>query len=239
MELVRSLLQIRQTLGPGDVDVEGLSPRGRGNPNPLVTETVDIGSIPAWAGEPGWTISFKLPGKVYPRVGGGTMGGGASALDQHGLSPRGRGNLPRWSPPNPRWGSIPAWAGEPFWTWIYPVTLKWGSPHIWPDRRRSRFRRSSFHRRCLPAYRIVDCGVLNTSAGMPSAASRMGVEALPGAFPGKGRDRDCRKPGEIVDLTLSSGRGPGRASPQVSITSWKCAKNQVVVQRKCAESSWR
>ena len=28
-------------------------------------------------------------------------------------------------------------------------------------------------------------------------------------------------------------------SPQVSITSWKCAKNQVVVQRKCAESSWR
>ena len=53
------------------------------------------------------------------------------------------------------------------------------------------------------------------------------------------RDRDCRKPGEIADLTLSSGRGPGRVSPQVSIASWKCAKNQVVVQRKCAESSWR
>ena len=67
------------------------------------------------------------------------------------------------------------------------------------------------------------CGS-STSAGMPSAASRMGVEALPGAFTGKRGDRDCRKPGEIADLTLSSGRGPGRASPQVSIASWKCAK---------------
>ena len=67
------------------------------------------------------------------------------------------------------------------------------------------------------------CGS-STSAVMPSAASRMGVGALPGAFPGKRGDRDCRKPGEIADLTLSSGRGPGRASPQVSIASWKCAK---------------
>ena len=32
--------------------------------------------------------------------------------------------------------------------------------------------------------RLPDVG--QTSAGMPSAASRMGVEALPGAFPGKG-----------------------------------------------------
>ena len=47
------------------------------------------------------------------------------------------------------------------------------------------------------------CGS-STSAGMPSAASRMGVEALPEAFQGKG-DRDWRKPGEIADLTLSSG----------------------------------
>ena len=28
--------------------------------------------------------------------------------------------------------------------------VSWGSPHIWSDRRRSRFRGSSFHRRCLP-----------------------------------------------------------------------------------------
>ena len=74
------------------------------------------------------------------------------------------------------------------------------------------------------------CGS-STSAGMPSAASRMGVAALPGAFTGEGGDRDCRKPREIADLTLSSGRGPGRVSPQVLITSWKCANNQVVVRR--------
>ena len=125
------------------------------------------------------------------------------------------------------------WTVDALWA---AARVSWGSPHIWPDRRRSRFRWSSFHRRCLPAYRIVGP---QTSAGMPSAASRMGVEALPGAFPGKGGGRDWRKPGEIADLTLSSGRGPGRVSPQVSITSWKCAKNQVVVQRKWAESSWR
>ena len=81
------------------------------------------------------------------------------------------------------WTSWMGWTVEVLWA---AARVSWGFPHIWPDRRRSRFRRSSFHRRCLPAYRIVDCGVLNTSAGMPSAASRMGVEALPGAFPGKG-----------------------------------------------------
>ena len=66
--------------------------------------------------------------------------------------------------------------------WAAPrVSL--GFPHIWSDRRRSRFRGSAFHRRCcLPAYRSGS----SASAGMPSAASRMGVEALPGAFPGKG-----------------------------------------------------
>ena len=74
------------------------------------------------------------------------------------------------------------WTLEGLWA---AARVSWGSPHIWPDRRRSRFRRSSFHRRCLPAYRMW--GFLNTSTGMPSAASRMGVEALPEAFQGKGR----------------------------------------------------
>ena len=102
--------------------------------------------------------------------------------------------------------------------WAAPrVSL--GFPHIWSDRRRSRFRGSAFHRRCLPAYQMwvlkppPECP--QTSAGMPSAASRMGVGALPGAFPWKGGGRDCRKPGEIADLTLSSGRGPGRAAGAV------------------------
>ena len=94
---------------------------------------------------------------------------------------------------------------------------------------------SSFHRRCcLPAYQMWVLNLRrNALSGLQNGrrgpSRRFSVE----------RDRDCRKPGEIADLTLSSGRGPGRVSPQVSITSWKCAKNQVVVQRKCAQSSWR
>ena len=73
------------------------------------------------------------------------------------------------------------WTVDALWA---AARVSWGFPHIWSDRRRSRFRGSSFHRRCcLPAYRM--CGS-STSAGMPSAASRMGVEALPGAFPGRG-----------------------------------------------------
>ena len=39
------------------------------------------------------------------------------------------------------------------------------------------------------------CGS-STSAGMPSAASRMGVEALPGAFPGKGGTGIAENPGK-------------------------------------------
>ena len=106
--------------------------------------------------------------------------------------------------------------------------VSWGSPHIWPDRRRSRFRRSSFHRRCcLPAYRIVDCGVLNTSAGMPSAASRMGVAALPGAFTGEGGDRDWRiedRGGCPPKCQLQAGN-----APKIRLASSENAQNQVGV----------
>ena len=70
------------------------------------------------------------------------------------------------------------WTVDALWA---AARVSWGSPHIWSDRRRSRFRGSSFHRRCLPAYRMWV-----SLRRMPSAASRMGVEALPGAFPGRG-----------------------------------------------------
>ena len=43
--------------------------------------------------------------------------------------------------------------------------------------------------------RLPDVGP-QTSAGMPSAASRMGVEALPGAFPGKGGTGIVENPGK-------------------------------------------
>ena len=110
------------------------------------------------------------------------------------------------------------WTVEVLWA---AARVSWGFPHIWSDRRRSRFRGSSFHRRCcLPAYRMW---VLNLRRNALSSLQN-GRRGPSRRFPGKGGDWDCRKPGEIADLTLSSGRGPGRVSPQVSISSWKCAK---------------
>ena len=61
--------------------------------------------------------------------------------------------------------------------------VSWGFPHIWPEVQ------VPFPLEFIPpalSPRLPDCGgggVPQTSAGMPSAASRMGVEALPGAFP--------------------------------------------------------
>ncbi len=91
----------------------GLSPRGRGNRQRAVRLTADMGSIPAWAGEPSRVKGISHGSAVYPRVGGGTFTGSISGVSGRGLSPRGRGNrgigfLQVWMV-----GSIPAWAGEP------------------------------------------------------------------------------------------------------------------------------
>ena len=73
----------------------GLSPRGRGNHDCLGNRYAAGGSIPAWAGQPHWG-GFPAPIlRVYPRVGGATVGCGS------GKCPLSR--------------SIPAWAGQPFW----------------------------------------------------------------------------------------------------------------------------
>ena len=91
----------------------GLSPRGRGNLDMAMSSSIRSGSIPAWAGEPRTSGMKAGRGRVYPRVGGGTVTLAQSWPSCRGLSPRGRGNrnfgtilalLPR---------SIPAWAGEP------------------------------------------------------------------------------------------------------------------------------
>ena len=71
---------------------EGLSPRGRGNPNPCQPNHGKRGSIPAWAGEPPISRVGIVQATVYPRVGGGTQGGGKRRVMGVGLSPRGRGN---------------------------------------------------------------------------------------------------------------------------------------------------
>ena len=66
--------------------------------------------------------------------------------------------------------------------WAAPrVSL--GFPHIWSEAQ------VPFPGECIPPALLspppTRCGP-STYAGMPSAASRMGVEALPGAFPWKG-----------------------------------------------------
>ena len=91
----------------------GLSPRGRGNRGDGGDAAADRGSIPAWAGKPSSSVSPATVPPVYPRVGGETLSDQEDALNNAGLSPRGRGN--RHEPLRTRAcaGSIPAWAGKP------------------------------------------------------------------------------------------------------------------------------
>ncbi len=93
--------------------LSGLSPRGRGNPQVSVADDVGVGSIPAWAGEPGTGRRLRSPGGVYPRVGGGTLVSAIWRSNVSGLSPRGRGNPAAGACRGSGSRSIPAWAGEP------------------------------------------------------------------------------------------------------------------------------
>ena len=91
----------------------GLSPRMRGNRTRERYWMACIGSIPAYAGEPGRPSPRRMDTRVYPRVCGGTIplvGWGVFLL---GLSPRMRGNLRRRRPGRLGVWSIPAYAGEP------------------------------------------------------------------------------------------------------------------------------
>ena len=91
----------------------GLSPRVRGNRLERVLHRGVPRSIPACAGEPRGAAHPPATVVVYPRVCGGTPGGGTSSGDRGGLSPRVRGNL-RWPViRRDRNRSIPACAGEP------------------------------------------------------------------------------------------------------------------------------
>ena len=71
---------------------QGLSPRGRGNPDHQLPDHKPERSIPAWAGEPSRRGAPPGPSSVYPRVGGGTTPASVRAQVDGGLSPRGRGN---------------------------------------------------------------------------------------------------------------------------------------------------
>ena len=70
----------------------GLSPRVRGNLCRVEGGEVTMRSIPACAGEPGWSWAWCSAFTVYPRVCGGTRQWDASRPGVMGLSPRVRGN---------------------------------------------------------------------------------------------------------------------------------------------------
>ena len=92
---------------------QGLSPRGRGNLATLARSAPPTGSIPAWAGKPGWTSTADRRLRVYPRVGGETAIEAIRQPRPTGLSPRGRGNPFTSDPEQTVERSIPAWAGKP------------------------------------------------------------------------------------------------------------------------------
>ena len=98
---------------PGPEGQWGLSPRVRGNRPSLAGPPQSPRSIPACAGEPSAGTRPSRPGRVYPRVCGGTklMEKDPELLD--GLSPRVRGNRPCRPRRGCRTRSIPACAGEP------------------------------------------------------------------------------------------------------------------------------
>ena len=102
-----------QADGAGHDFAGGLSPRVRGNPILATLDTTPARSIPACAGEPPASRSWRSAGPVYPRVCGGTARQVRCQEPQHGLSPRVRGNQALLRPPMASMRSIPACAGEP------------------------------------------------------------------------------------------------------------------------------
>ena len=107
----------------------GLSPRVRGNLILRISGTIRQGSIPACAGEPRAGTASKARSKVYPRVCGGTLIDRGMSRDDCGLSPRVRGNRPGTASRLHMRRSIPACAGEPSVSSLYPV-LKWVYPRV-------------------------------------------------------------------------------------------------------------
>ena len=79
--------------------VNGLSPRVRGNPYANAAPPRKFGSIPACAGEPRWRGELGSDDAVYPRVCGGTRSVKPRGSLSVGLSPRVRGN-PHPAPPS-------------------------------------------------------------------------------------------------------------------------------------------
>ena len=92
--------------GPGN-PTGGLSPRMRGNQGRHVATGTNLGSIPAYAGEPCSHQTIIAVRKVYPRVCGGTSSRRRAGYGMDGLSPRMRGNHDTGKGDGCQVGSIP------------------------------------------------------------------------------------------------------------------------------------
>ena len=66
--------------GANEIDqIDGLSPRGRGNLADRELGLDIAGSIPAWAGKPTLNVRHNRACRVYPRVGGETARSSATS----------------------------------------------------------------------------------------------------------------------------------------------------------------
>ena len=201
----------------GQVFVQGLFPRRRGNLQPVVPSAEVPRSIPAQAGEPGRCCRRTRSRRVYPRAGGGTIVALPADATVSGLSPRRRGNLPFRTRHQHHLGSIPAQAGEPSPKWwrhstrrVYPragggtrdmnaiVLHKQGlSPRRRGNRRRAGRRR-------------VRQGSIPAQAGEPRG--RIGSSSPPRVYPRAGGGTAIGALGEKDILGLSP-RRRGNPSP--------------------------
>ena len=102
-----------RTLAVCALRTSGLSPRVRGNLHRAGLPILDVGTIPACAGEPGRCRRPDPAARDYPRVCGGTRSRPISRSRVLGLSPRVRGNLDTLDRRKRLEGTIPACAGEP------------------------------------------------------------------------------------------------------------------------------
>ena len=92
---------------------EGLSPHERGNQSLLKNDNLEVGPIPARAGQPA-ASAVERPGLgAYPRTSGATPTISQGQWCAGGLSPHERGNPLRSACSAPRRRPIPARAGQP------------------------------------------------------------------------------------------------------------------------------
>ena len=91
----------------------GLSPPTRGIRLVLVQVHMRLRSIPAYAGDPDWTLAWRNSSGVYPRLRGGSSILVRAPDATAGLSPPTRGIRCEIGHDCKSEGSIPAYAGDP------------------------------------------------------------------------------------------------------------------------------